>query len=635
LWLQLTAQSRSDSATLAPVRSGLGLFAFLVAFAWTCWLLGVAPARADEPDAAAEPAPAAPAPPKNIAGWSSAEAFELASAAVAADQVGRLDECISKNRASLKIEEQPRTRLHLASCETRSGKLIDALGDSQKALQFGMERRDVPVMRAARARTTDLLTRIPHVTFVPPQLATEVHVTFDERPVPVESLTKKFSVDAGKHVVHAEGTVNNIPLTFDHEYEVKEAELVTIQIVLASQAPEFLTGGQLKCMLLAKTQDEVVKCLPQERKNLVVKAGFDIGAYGDTDHVNVFSPSINGTVSSPTDGWNIGATYLIDVVTAASPDIVSEASPYYREVRNAGTLTGGYKPGLYGAQATVEVSREPDYLSVGGGLALTADLHDKLITPRLALDYTHNVIGRSSTPFSVFHQDFDVTELEASTTFVLSPTSLIMVGGTIDFERGDQSKPYRYVPMFSPLVASEVPVGATIDLVNSVRQPFRPLEQLPTERNRYALGARFAHRFTSSTIRLEQRLYYDTWLQAATTTDLRYIIDLTRKLRVWPHLRFNAQNGANFYKLAYSATVDPSTNKITLPTYRTDDRELSPLVTLTAGGGTRFAFSSPEAKTQYGVSVQADVAYTQFFDALFVLNRTAFFGSVGFDAEFQ
>jgi hypothetical protein len=615
------------------VRSGIRFLATVVAL----FLMskgGRVARAADDVPAGEGTTPAAPAKP--IAGWASPEAFQLASAAVAADQVGQLDECISKNKASLKLEERPRTRLHLASCETRSGKLIDALADSQKALTYGIQRRDVPVMRAARTRIDDLLTRIPHVTFQPPLGASDLQVFFDERPVPAESLTRKFSVDPGKHVVHAEGTVNSIPLTFDKEYMIKEGELTIVQIVLVSQAPEFLTPGQLKCMLGAKNQEDVIKCLPQERKNLVVKAGLDFGVYDDTDHVNVFSPAINGTVSSPTAGWNVGATYLVDIVTAASPDIVSEASSYFREVRNAGSLTGGYKPGLYGVQATANVSREPDYLSLGGGLAVTADLDDKRVTPRLAFNYTHDTIGRSTTPFSVFHQTFQVAEVEGTSTFVLSPTSLLLAGATVDFERGNQSKPYRYVPMFDPVsVAPFVPVGASVDLVNSVRLPMRPLEQLPLERNRYAIGMRFAHRFSTSTLRIEERLYYDSWQQVATTTDFRYIFDFTRRLRVWPHVRFNAQNGADFYKLAYSATVNPTTNQVSIPTYRTDDRELSPLVTGTAGGGFRIALTSPEAKAQYGLSFQADVAYTQFFDALFVENRTAGFGSIGFDAEWE
>jgi hypothetical protein len=617
------------------VRSGIWFLAAVVALLVMCLGLGSARAADDVPSSGEEASPP-PAAPAKITGWASAEAYQLASAAVAADQVGRLDECISKNRGSLKLEERPRTRLHLASCETRSGKLIDALADSQRALTFGIQRRDVPVMRAARTRIDDLLTRIPHVTFQPPPGASDLQVFFDERPVPAESLTKRFSIDPGKHTVHAEGTVNSIPLTFDKEYVIKEGELTIVQIVLVSQAPEFLTPGQLKCMLAAKNQEDVIRCLPQDRKNLVVKAGFDFGVYDDTDHVSVFSPSINGTVSSPTAGWNVGGTYLVDIVTAASPDIVSEASSYFREVRNAGTLTGGYKPGLYGIQATADVSREPDYLSVGGGLAATADLDDKRVTPRLAFNYTHDTIGRSTTPFSTFHQTFQVAEVEGSSTFVMSPTSLMLVGASVDFERGDQSKPYRYVPMFLSGIATLVPAGASVDLVNEYRLPMRPLEQLPLERNRYAIGIRFAHRFSSSTLRIEERLYYDSWQQVSTTTDFRYIIDFTRRLRVWPHLRFNAQNGADFYKLAYSATESANPNIVVqIPTYRTDDRELSPLVTGTGGGGFRIALTAPEAKVQYGLSFQADVAYTQFFDALFVQNRTAGFGSVGFDAEFE
>ena len=44
---------------------------------------------------------------------------------------------------------------------------------------------------------------------------------------------------------------------------------------------------------------------------------------------------IHAAVESPTAGWNVGGSYLVDVVTAASPDIVSEASPPVRDIRQA------------------------------------------------------------------------------------------------------------------------------------------------------------------------------------------------------------------------------------------------------------------------------------------------------------
>src|SRR5690606_26473742 len=59
-------------------------------------------------------------------------AIRLIQEALKADQEGRLEECIAKDQAALKIEEMPRTRLHLASCESRVGKLVDALKNAQK-----------------------------------------------------------------------------------------------------------------------------------------------------------------------------------------------------------------------------------------------------------------------------------------------------------------------------------------------------------------------------------------------------------------------------------------------------------------------------------------------------------------------
>src|ERR1019366_7577890 len=191
---------------------------------------------------------------------------------------------------------------------------------------------------------------------------------------------------------------------------------------------------------------------------------------------------------------------------------------------------------------------------------------------------------------------------------------------TLDLERGDQSKPYRYVPMFSAAVAPTVSPGASIGFVNDARLPVRPLEQLPLTRNRYAIGARFVHAFGSATLRVEQRLYTDSWQQTASTTDLRTLFDLSGWLRVWLHGRFNAQGAANFYKLAYNSGSDA--------------RALSPLVTVTGGPGLLVKIGSGE-KVQYGISAQMDVMYTRYFDALFIPGRTAPYGTVGLDGEFE
>jgi hypothetical protein len=567
-----------------------------------------------------------------------AAAVKLIQEALKADQDGRLEECIEKDKAALKIEEMPRTRLHLASCESRSNKLVDALKDAQKALEIGIQKKDQGVMRVARTRVKELLDRIPHVTFVPPPGVPDLRVTFDDRPVPTEALTKKFSVDPGKHKVVAEGTVNGFPSTYEEEYDVKEKEFVTVRITLKPPANDFITPGQIKCMLAAKSQEEVQQCLPQNRKTLVIRVAGDLSGYSDTNSVAVYTPALNASLVSPTAGWNVGGNFLVDAVSAASPDLVSSASPPFEEYRYAGGLTGGYKPGLYGGQGSVSFSSSPDYVSYTAGGRLTADLNDKLITPTLGYSYSRDEIGRG--PHNYLH-DFNplkgllhTHEFELGVTFVMSPTSVLLVGGTVSVERGDQSQPYRYVPMFDPdQVAPFVPNGATVDLVNRTRLPVRPLEQLPTERDRYAAGARFNKRLGNATLRLEERLYIDSWGLKASSTDGRYMVDLSRHLRVWPHARLHAQSGTNFYQLAYSAILDPN-GEIILPTYRTGDRELSPLITATAGGGVRLGLGEPEGNVKYGLTFVGDVMYTRYLKSLYVTTRTAVYGAVGFDVEF-
>jgi hypothetical protein len=565
--------------------------------------------------------------------------------ALKADQEGRLDVCVEKDKEALKIDESPRTRLHLASCEARSGKLVDALKDSQRSLEVGIQKKDANVMRIARLRVKELLDRIPHVTFVPPAGVSDLKVTFDERAVPIDALTKKFSVDPGKHKVVAEGTVNGFGAQFEEEYEIKEKDFVQVRITLRATSNDFVTAGQIKCMLAAKSQEEVQKCLPQNQKSLVVRLAADLSGYTDTNSVAVYTPAINASLVSPTAGWNVGGNFLVDAVSAASPDLVASASPPFKEYRYAGGLTGGYKPGLYGAQGSVSTSTSPDYVSYTGGLRLTADLFDKLVTPTLGYTYSYDKIGRGTNPpnflndFNPYKGFIHTHEIEAGVTLILSPTSILVVGGTLTVERGDGSQPYRYIPMFdADLVAPFVPNGATIELVNRVRLPIKPLEQLPTERDRYAIGARYNKRLQNATLRVEERFYVDTWGLKASSTDSRYMVDLSRHLRVWPHARLHAQTDTNFYSLAYTAILpqpaDPPGGQIIVPLYRTGDRELSPLITLTGGGGVRLGLGEPEGEIKYGITFVSDVMYTRYLKALYVTSRTAVYGSVGFDVEF-
>jgi hypothetical protein len=194
----------------------------------------------------------------------------------------------------------------------------------------------------------------------------------------------------------------------------------------------------------------------------------------------------------------------------------------------------------------------------------------------------------------------------------------LVIGAYVDamIERGDPSKPYRYIPIFSVADAANITRGATVEDVVNHRMQARPLEQLPLERERYALSGRLGWRGDSTTLRLEERLYVDTWGLKATTTDVRYFIDLSERVMVWPHLRVHAQSGVNFWERAYTA-VDANH----LPAYRTGDRELGPLTNLGGGGGMRFGLGKAGAVNDWALSFTLDGTWTSFADALYVKDR--------------
>jgi hypothetical protein len=364
------------------------------------------------------------------------------------------------------------------------------------------------------------------------------------------------------------------------------------------------------------------------------RASMEIAAYSDSDHVTVFTPSVNGAVDN-TSGASLSGSYLVDVVSAASVDIVSTASQRWQEVRQAGELAGAYKPHDFGVSVGGSLSREPDYLSYGGYGTLTKDFDEKNWTLTFGYGYSHDTAGRCGadgvcTPFAVFSRQLERNSFNGGLAWVVDSATLASVSLDVVLEDGDQSKPYRYIPVFFPSVAASAPLGASIAWVNAYRLPERPLEQLPLELRRTALTGHYAHRFEGATLRLEERIYDDDWGLVASTTDARWIFDLGRRFELWPHTRFHAQSSVVFWRRAY---VSGSSTGWDLPEYRTGDRELGPLWTFGAGLGLRAYLGSAGRPDQWALQFVWDGMYTSFLDDLYVTERTAILGSLTFLGE--
>jgi hypothetical protein len=369
---------------------------------------------------------------------------------------------------------------------------------------------------------------------------------------------------------------------------------------------------------------------PKPESNVNVRASTEVGGYIDSTATSVLTPSIGINVESPTAGWGVSGRYLVDIVSAASPDIVSTASPHWTEIRNAGNLGVRYKPGTFGVAVNASTSYTPDYLALSAGAQLTQDLDDKNLTLIGGYGYGHDTIGRSRTSFSVFSRTLDYHSITAGVSRVVNAGLVIGLYGDVVLENGDQSKPYRYIPIFTPAVAASIPVGASPTLVANSRIQPKPLEQLPLDRERYALTARLAWRGDNgTTLRVEERGYADTWGLKASTTDARYFIDLSQRWTIWPHARFNVQNSVSFWKRAYSAN-----GLNDLPALRTGDRELSSLWTGGGGGGVRVALGRAGAVDDLVLTTTIDAFYTSFADTIYVKERLSALAATALELGF-
>lgn len=357
---------------------------------------------------------------------------------------------------------------------------------------------------------------------------------------------------------------------------------------------------------------------------IVFKLGAEATTYIDTDNTVVATPGVNAEVGNIEGTWAVGAGLLVDVVTTASADIVSTASPTWMDVRYVPVLDARFKVSDVTLSFGANGSIESDYYAGGGSAGIAFDLADKMITPAFTYGFGYDVAGRRDTPLSVYSLELMRHSLSAYVSFIVDKATILVPGVSAVLESGDQEKPYRYLPTFAE--GTVIEAGADRDTVNLARTGVRLAENTPDFRHRYSLSALLAHRFGTATVRVEERLYIDNWLLMATTTDATLPIDVGF-VRVWPHLRFHAQKGVDFWNRAYVVSADAQGN-VVAPQLRTGDRELGPMLAATAGGGVRIG-------DRIGLTIQADAIYTRFLDHLFIQDRIAGFGGVLFDLEVQ
>lgn len=588
-------------------------------------------ARGDKPVSSdEEPRKKYPGGMRTPRGWRSAEAHFYHQQALEAQDDKKWSLCAGYAGDSLAVEDRVSTKFLRAQCLDKGNQWLEAKADydvvAKEAPDLGMK----DVGKRAQERLDYITDKAPKITFKKPSNAEELVVSIDDVQVPEDKLVGEMIVNPGMLRIRASGKVSGQKLVFDREISLAEGVSREIDIQLVPQTSVAKDNRVLKCLEESKSREELAACIGEGTGRAVnVKLGVELSGYHDDDNTDVISPAISISVDSPTDGWTVGGSYLLDVVTTASTDIVATASPRWSEFRHVPGLYGSKKFGDVRVGLSTGASIEPDYVSVAGGINASMDLLDKRVTPSLAYGFGYDIQGRSGTSFDAFSTVIIQNSVDASVSIVADKSTVVTASVTTIFQSGDTSKPYRFVPLFSEDVIPQVPAGLVREEVDRVRSQVRALEQLPTERYRFAVAGRVAHRLESSTLRLDERFYVDTWGVKASTTDAMFLFDIDR-IRVWPHLRLHAQTGADFWQLAYP--VRQEAGEIILPNFRTGDRELGPMIAAYGGGGVKVHLGENK---NWGLGFAGDVIYTRYLDHLYILERFGFYGALGAEVEIE
>ena len=274
-----------------------------------------------------------------------------------------------------------------------------------------------------------------------------------------------------------------------------------------------------------------------------------VQVYADTDQTVVVSPHVTGTVTLDTK-TALSATYTEDIVSSASVDVRTTASPRIFDRRQEVDFGLGQTVASFQLGASYMHARERDYLSNGGSFSVSRELFQKNTTVSLRAGVMSNLVGRADDP--LYQAPMTDWSGDLALTQIFTPTTIVQLNATFARTNGMIASPYRKVRVN---VASG---GAEPSLL------FLP-ENEPAERVRLAAAIGIKQALGDLVVlHGEYRLYRDTWEVLSHTADTRVLFDLspvTLRLRY----RYYTQSRASFYQPTYDA----------LRLYLSSDRELS------------------------------------------------------------
>lgn len=305
----------------------------------------------------------------------------------------------------------------------------------------------------------------------------------------------------------------------------------------------------LGLMWLLVSSRALAGVLPEDRSDILYHL-YDGGG------VTIDGPSIlmRKQVGSST---SFAANYYVDMISSASIDVITTASPYTEE-RTQWSLSMDYLRGNTTMSVGYTTSTESDFDAKTYSFAVSQDMFGDMTTLTLSYALGDDTVGRSDDP--LFERDADRQQYGVGLTQILTRNLIATLNYQVVTDEGFLNNPYRSVRYADPTV----PRGFS----------FEP-ELYPNTRTSNALGLRMKYFLPyRAALEAEYRYFTDTWNIDGHTAKLGYIHPMgpyTLQLRY----RYHDQTGAHFFSDLFPRAQ--ATN------FRGRDKELSPLTSHTIG----------------------------------------------------
>ncbi len=321
----------------------------------------------------------------------------------------------------------------------------------------------------------------------------------------------------------------------------------------------------------------------------------------DDDQLVVIHPAAS-VRAGVTDETHVDAQYEADVISAATVDVRTSASPRGFEETRHGVSVGADQ--LLSRTVTLggsyTLSYSPDYVTNAGALKLEAEDDTRTHRFGAAFGVARDWVGRVGDEGPMGH----VTSIGGSLSYgaVMSKRMVGTIGAALEYQSGFLESPYRFVPLFrGEQIAVYVP------------------ESVPDVRLRGALTGTLDLALSDWIFtRGSYRFHLDDWGIAGHTVEARVGLDLGESWLLTARGRVHVQRAASFYQGHYQTMP-------MVPEYRTRDRELAR--TLAIGGGLgvgRDLYVGSALVLR--LELRGDITHRRYFDTPFLPSRLAFTG---------